>query len=549
MTWTPPGPGTWLRFRDHFPTPVTPEYAAVFTDTLPAANATLAERYGIPLRTIAAATVNGFVYLSPVPLVAAGRGSPPAPVLWLAARLHPGLRRCARVAARALVERPWRAVMDDWETRLRPHWTERNRDLQTVEPAGLDDGALADHLEACAANWRAGYALHFDLHGTDLLPSGLYLVRGAEWGVARDDLLAALTGWSPASVGADPRLEDLRAALGAARPGHRWRSLEEVRAAGAAPAAALDAYLNEHGWRMVTSYDLDGRALCELPGLVLARLNAPVTAREDPRVAADRAADLVRKVVPAADLDEHDDLLDDARRTYGLRDDNGAVCAAWPVGLVRRALVEAGTRLARSGALHDETHVVELRVAEVAAHLRGGPTPDGAGAAARAGARREAAPERAPDVLGDPLALPPTGVLPRAMGLLTAAQLLLADESGLGEHGDSLAVEGQVTGVGIGRQTVVAVARVLRDPTEALADLEAGEVIVTASTNPSWNAVLPLAGALVVEEGGALSHAAIIARELALPAVVGARGATRVLRSGDVVVVDPVAGTVRAADR
>jgi pyruvate,water dikinase len=81
---------------------------------------------------------------------------------------------------------------------------------------------------------------------------------------------------------------------------------------------------------------------------------------------------------------------------------------------------------------------------------------------------------------------------------------------------------------------------------DALASLQPGDVIVTASTNPSWNAVLPLAGALVVEEGGALSHAAIIARELALPAVIGARGATTALVDGDLVVVDAAAGTVVA---
>jgi rifampicin phosphotransferase len=199
-------------------------------------------------------------------------------------------------------------------------------------------------------------------------------------------------------------------------------------------------------------------------------------------------------------------------------------------------------------------------VADVTAHLRGDGRPlagaarpraqhqEGADdAAQRAQARREASPETAPDVLGDPLVMPPTGVLPRAMGLLTAAQLLLASESGLGEDPGAGPADAPVTGVGIGQAVVAAVARVLHDPAEAMVGLEPGEIIVTASTNPSWNVVLPLAGALVVEEGGALSHAAIIARELGLPAVVGARGATGVLRSGDVVVVDPVAGTVRPA--
>jgi pyruvate,water dikinase len=198
--------------------------------------------------------------------------------------------------------------------------------------------------------------------------------------------------------------------------------------------------------------------------------------------------------------------------------------------------------------LHDETHVVELRITEVAALLRGADGPAAGTVAGRAAGRRHAAAGTPPEILGDPLAFPPTHVLPRAMGLLSAAQLHLASESGLGDDQPVPAAE-VVTGVGIGDRPVVATARVFDDPGAALAELEPGEIIVTASTTPAWNAVLPLAGALVVEEGGALSHAAIIARELGLTAVVGARGATGVLRSGQVVVVDPEAGTVQPERR
>ena len=64
-------------------------------------------------------------------------------------------------------------------------------------------------------------------------------------------------------------------------------------------------------------------------------------------------------------------------------------------------------------------------------------------------------------------------------------------------------------------------------------------------TTPAYNAVLSMAGGLVTEEGGALSHAAVLARELELPAVIGVRGALDLIANGDEVEVDPVAGTVR----
>ncbi len=74
--------------------------------------------------------------------------------------------------------------------------------------------------------------------------------------------------------------------------------------------------------------------------------------------------------------------------------------------------------------------------------------------------------------------------------------------------------------------------------------LERGAVLVTAATDPSWVPLLLQAGALVVERGGPLSHAAIVAREFDLPAVLNVAGATTLLAAGQWVDVDGVAGTV-----
>ncbi len=74
--------------------------------------------------------------------------------------------------------------------------------------------------------------------------------------------------------------------------------------------------------------------------------------------------------------------------------------------------------------------------------------------------------------------------------------------------------------------------------------LEPGAVLVTAATDPSWVPLLLQAGALVVERGGPLSHAAIVAREFDLPAVLNVSGATTLLSPGQEVDVDGVAGTV-----
>ena len=103
-----------------------------------------------------------------------------------------------------------------------------------------------------------------------------------------------------------------------------------------------------------------------------------------------------------------------------------------------------------------------------------------------------------------------------------------------------------VAGVPASAGRYAGVVRVARTVEEAHA-LEPGEVLVCPVTAPAWNLAMGRAGALVCDVGGQLSHAAITARELGVPAVVGCRTATAELRTGDRVVVDGAAGSVRRA--
>ena len=74
--------------------------------------------------------------------------------------------------------------------------------------------------------------------------------------------------------------------------------------------------------------------------------------------------------------------------------------------------------------------------------------------------------------------------------------------------------------------------------------LQPGEVLVTTVTNVGWTPLFPRAAAVVTDVGAPLSHAAIVARELGIPAVIGCGNATMRLRTGDLVRVDGTAGTV-----
>ena len=70
-------------------------------------------------------------------------------------------------------------------------------------------------------------------------------------------------------------------------------------------------------------------------------------------------------------------------------------------------------------------------------------------------------------------------------------------------------------------------------------------MLITSTTTTAFNAVLPMAGALVTAHGGLMSHAGIAARELGIPAVLGVVDALDRIADGAEVEVDPVAATVR----
>ena len=89
---------------------------------------------------------------------------------------------------------------------------------------------------------------------------------------------------------------------------------------------------------------------------------------------------------------------------------------------------------------------------------------------------------------------------------------------------------GALVGLAVSAGTVEGRARVILDMAEA--DLEAGDILVTAFTDPSWTPLFVAIAGLVTEVGGLMTHGAVIAREYGLPAVVGVEHATRLIRDG-----------------
>ena len=99
-------------------------------------------------------------------------------------------------------------------------------------------------------------------------------------------------------------------------------------------------------------------------------------------------------------------------------------------------------------------------------------------------------------------------------------------------------------GLGVSSGSVIGTVRVIVDPVEQAGQLRPGEVLVARATDPGWTPLFLIASAAVVERGGMLSHAAIVAREVGIPVVVDVSHATTALRDGQRVRVDGSTGLV-----
>jgi pyruvate,water dikinase len=131
----------------------------------------------------------------------------------------------------------------------------------------------------------------------------------------------------------------------------------------------------------------------------------------------------------------------------------------------------------------------------------------------------------------------------RSYQVLTPPRVLTSDgEAVTGSYRRDDFPTGALVGLAVSAGTIEGKARVILDMAEA--DLEPGDILVTAYTDPSWTPLFVAIQGLVTEVGGLMTHGAVIAREYGLPAVVGVEHATRLIRDGQRIRVDGTDGYV-----
>lgn len=350
-----------------------------------------------------------------------------------------------------------------------------------------------------------------------------------------------------AAIAADIRADDALARRIAERDGAgsddadgdgEWldgeRLWETVRAQAPTIRERVDAFLTEFGHRETGSILLaHDPTWGDDPGLVMSLVRVLIGDAPPPqpqRFAQARAALLAHPVVRWLRLgDRLDRAIDAASAAVLVREDSHFELSR-TMPAVRRALNEAGRRLADAGVLDAAADVWFLTYAE----LRATSDPALAADDPHLTANDPVA------ASGDPTALR-AAVARRRVGFAQLAGSPLIAPTTL--YPDRRAAGATVAGTPGGGGLVEGTVRIIRDAT-GFGDLRPGEVLVCPATNPAWTPLFARAAAVVVDNGAVASHAAIVAREYGIAAVMGTGNGTTLLHTGDRVRVDGDLGTV-----
>ncbi len=559
LRFDPPGPGSWMRELTHFTRPVTRFVAEIFPEPFRRAYQEGTKRFGTLLDYHEWQFVNGWSYLCPR-MVAAPKDAvthPPKHVWDHLMQSDPAIRERLNTSASVFERKVWREDLRHWDQEVKPASISRHRAIQAVDPSSLSTDALLAHLGRCRENLAQGYYLHHRYNLPAVVPIGDFLAQAADWTRSSPtELLSLLQGWSPISLGAADELRLVAQAIGRDRaasmllfsPNPPGEVLTALQALPGEVGVAILAYIDLVGFRPVNDQDVSSPYVLEMPELLVRTMRSAVE-RMDISTGDDAVAlhtETIRSAVPETHRRAFDELLAEARTISRLRDERAVYGDLWACGLARRAILVGGRQLAKSGRIAHPSHLVEANYEEMQLLIARGEGPSAQELADRARYRLDANAADAPPFLGPPPGTPlPFEWLPPAAARLERALETAFKALFLASSAPSEARK--VRGLAASAGRYEGTARLVHGATD-FGRIEQGDILVTTATTAAFNVVLPLLGAIVTERGGPLSHAAIVAREYGIPAIVGCADATRRIPDGARVRVDGSAGEAVVLD-
>ncbi len=533
LSLDPPGPGYWKQDAVHFPRPVTRYFQETHPPSFKRGTNDFARFYGMLIDGLQISYVKGFGYNQVL-------AAPDAEI--------PGrFQRAEQVFAQKL----WREQIRDWDENRKPSAIAMHRELQAVDPDVLSNAELVAYLTRCRDHHSDMIAQHMRFTAGAILPTGDFLAHVGDWtDLSSSELLGLMRGSAAVSSGGSDEMERLKKAFADDTTARRIiasdcdpaQVLASLRSVGGEAGAAFSSYLDLVGNRLIDGFDIAEPSALELPDALLRAIRIALSG--EAQAASDVEARIaeVRALVPATHQGEFDELLGEARLTYRLRDERGVYSDIWAAGLMRRAALAAGRRVADRGRLATPHQMLDASLDEMCALVAGIDGPSADELASRAEDRATYTAKDVPPFLGPPAPPPPdlTALPPSASRLMRAIFIGLDHVFGSSQAQNE---ERILYGIAASKGVYEGPARRVSGPSE-FGRITKGDVLITESTSEAFNILLPLLGAMVTDNGGLLSHAAIVSREYGIPGVVGTREATGRIANGVLVRVDGDAGEV-----
>jgi pyruvate,water dikinase len=315
-------------------------------------------------------------------------------------------------------------------------------------------------------------------------------------------------------------------------------------AAGQPLWASLSAYLAEYGKQSESMFSLRSPAWVEDPTPVLLNLKALLAQPERDLDAELRQKqqthwELIASVraqlasYPEPVVRQFERLLEQGQKAAYILDEHTYWMELALNHHQRQIVLALGEALQKGGALTSAGEIFYLRLAELRALATAAALPVDVG-------QRQAELHRCRQLKPPPfVGTPPTGHPPAnpVIDVISHHALL---QRPVAPTEDPQALSGYAASPGC----VTGAVRILRSINE-VSKLQPGDILVTAMTTPIWTSVFMNVAGIITDNGGMLSHAAIVAREMGIPAVVGTGKASRMLQDGQIVTLDGTAGQVR----
>jgi phosphoenolpyruvate synthase/pyruvate phosphate dikinase len=535
----PTPPGTWILDPVHYPRPLTPLFESVFAPAARQGSRRVFSEYGVFMDSIELRTIDGWPYVRAVPLAKRAAPSLPGALIGAIARTHPRLRRRLRASEDAIARDLPTVHLSAWKEQTLPAVEDVIDGIErTALPAmatpelGRLAARLKRHLESVVYyNFATDFA--------HLIPLARYVDTVAadhQWPIE-----TAMAHVGAGSSAASLYSTSLRALIDCIRDSEtalprlmseQSTSLTWVTAADARTREAWQRHQRRWGF-LLMGYDLDDPTVGEIPEIEYRTVRSGIEHPAPP------------PATPGTDLERLSSharsLLARARSTFHVREEGESVKACL-LGALRALALELGDRLGAAGQLAQSDLTLYLSFEELLRAVADPGAVDEARLQQRKLARRAAQARIPPAELNGPAARrPDLRWLPEASRHIHRAATLMAQNeilSGTDETGDVLRGRPVAAGIHTGPVCIVGTAADLHR-------VEAGAVVVAKTASPAWFGGLMRAGALVTESGGLLSHAAIVARELGIPAVLGVHRALEALDHGQIVTVNGATGEVQ----